>query len=97
MVFSGSDRKSWASRRLDATVAQVKKVIPLYRIACDLLPRALFMERSGLFPGGLDIARLAEESNLGDIFRTIRSILDRQDASQGELEALAVQLAPLVS
>jgi len=95
--FSGSDRKSWASRRLDATVAQVKKVIPLYRIACDLLPRALFMERSGLFPGGLDIARLAEESNLGDIFRTIRSILDRQDASQGELEALAVQLAPLVS
>jgi hypothetical protein len=95
--FGGSGRKSWASRRMDSGVAPVKKVIPLYRIACDLLPRALFMERTGRFPGGAqDIAQLAEEANLGDVFRTIRSILDRQDASQEQLEGIAAKIAAVL-
>ena len=91
--FHGSGRKSWASRRSNPTVPMVKKVIPLYRIACDLIPRAVFMERLGRFPAGYGMERLAEDAGLGEVFRAIRSILDRQDASQEELEAIASEIA----
>lgn len=87
-------RKSWEGRRAADGVPQVKKVIPLYRVASDLLPRAAFMERTGTFPCGQDMASLAEACGLGDQFRAIRSILDRQDATQAELEALAESLKP---
>lgn len=86
--FSGAHRKSWVSRRADATVAQVKKVIPLYRIACDLLPRAFALE-AGRFPGGEDIVQLAQEAGLGEVFTAIRSVLDRQDATDEELDGIA--------
>lgn len=90
--FSGNHRKSWMSRQSDPAVPQVKKVIPLYRIACDLLPRAGHLWRTRCFSGGMDIAELASEAGLGEVFRSIRSILDRQDASQQELEAIAKQV-----
>ncbi|MDE2011115.1 MAG: hypothetical protein KGJ90_03615 [Patescibacteria group bacterium] len=88
-----SNRKSWVSRKTaGSSVPQVKKVIPLYRIACDLLPRASFMEREGKFTGGLSPEKLAIEAGLGDVFRAIRNILDRQDATDEELEAIAADI-----
>ncbi|MBI4377456.1 MAG: hypothetical protein HY549_13535 [Elusimicrobia bacterium] len=86
-----SDRKSWAARRA-GDFSQVKKAIPLYRVACDLLPRACFMERKGKFPGGQDIAELARVAGIGEIYAAIRSFLERQDADQEELEAVAAAL-----
>lgn len=90
--FYGDHRKSWISRRDNPSVPQVKKVIPLYRIACDLLPRAAFLSGHDRFPGGIDMAQLADEAGLGDIFVAIRSFLDQQDADQAELEAVASQI-----
>jgi len=88
-----SNRKSWVSRRAAGTsVPQVKKVIPLYRIACDLLPRAAYMEREGKFTGGISPEKLAEQASLGDAFRAIRNIMDRQDATDAELEKIAVDI-----
>jgi len=90
---NAADRKSWVSRRAAGTsVPQVKKVIPLYRIACDLLPRATYMEREGKFTGGMSPEYLAQEAGLGDSFRAIRTVLDRQDATNEELEAIAADL-----
>ncbi len=90
--FYGSHRKSWMGRRAEVGVPQVKKVIPLYRIACDLLPRAAHMERVGTFPGGQDMASLANACGLGTEFRSVKAILDRQDATDAELEAIAAAL-----
>lgn len=86
-----SDRKSWAARRA-GNFTQVKKAIPLYRIACDLLPRAAFMEREGKFPGGYDPAVLADACGLGNEFRLIKGFLTAQDASQENLEMVATTL-----
>ncbi|OGL94689.1 hypothetical protein A2348_03090 [Candidatus Uhrbacteria bacterium RIFOXYB12_FULL_58_10] len=83
-----SDRKSWAARR-NGGFTQVKKVIPLYRVACDLLPRSAFMEREGRFPGGQDMASLADACGLGNEFRAIKAILERQDATDAELADIA--------
>ncbi|OHA30020.1 MAG: hypothetical protein A3H57_04685 [Candidatus Taylorbacteria bacterium RIFCSPLOWO2_02_FULL_43_11] len=93
-IFSdASNRKSWASRRAAGTsVPQVKKVLPLYRIACDLLPRAAYMEREERFTGGMSPEGLANEAGLGDSFRAIRNVLDRQDATNEELEAIAARI-----
>ncbi|MDD4901019.1 MAG: hypothetical protein PHS62_02825 [Patescibacteria group bacterium] len=90
---NASDRKSWVSRRAAGTsVPQVKKVLPLYRIACDLLPRASFMEQRGEFTGGISPEKLADEASLGDTFRKIRNVLDRQDATEQELETIAAEI-----
>ena len=91
-----SDRKSWAARRA-GNLPQVKKAIPLYRIACDLLPRAAYMERAGKFTGGLDIAILAESAGLGKVYAAIRQIMDRQDATQDELEHIASAIETVLS
>lgn len=90
--FYGNNRKSWLSRENDPSLDQIKKAIPLYRIACDLLPRATFMERNGSFPGGCNIAELAKEAGLEYEFLTIRSFLDSQKAPQEELEKIAVAI-----
>mgnify|MGYP001018456230 CR=1 FL=1 len=89
--FSGDQPKSWLGRK-NAAVLQIKKVIPLYRIACDLIPRAVYMEQTGQFPGGQDIAQLAEATGLGDVYHAIRAIMNRQDASDEELQAIADQI-----
>ena len=94
--FSGKQPKSWLGRK-GADVPQIKKVIPLYRIACDLIPRAVYMERTSQFPGGHDIAQLAEAAGLGDTYSSIRSILDRQDASDEALQAIADQIETAIS
>lgn len=88
MMRDATDRKSWTYRR-HGGFTQVKKVIPLYRIACDLLPRAVFMEREGRFPGGLSQEVLAEACGLGREFRSIKGFLAAQDAPQEELEVVA--------
>lgn len=90
---NASDRKSWVGRKAAGTsVPQVKKVIPLYRIACDLLPRASYMENRGGFTGGLSPEQLANEAGLGEAFRAIRSIMDRQDATDAELDKIATDI-----
>jgi len=83
--------KSWAAR-CNSAILQVKKVIPLYRVACDLLPRAYHMEQTGQFTGGLSAQELAENAGLGEVFQAIRSILDRQDATDAELWAIAISI-----
>lgn len=95
--WAGDHRKSWRSRGGNPNVTPVKQVIPLYRIACDLLPRAAHMERTGTFPGDGNIAAMAQEAGLGEAFRSIRAVLDRQDATQEELQAIAACIVPHIS
>lgn len=88
-MSNAANRKSWVSRRNDPTVPQVKKAIPLYRVACDLLPRAIYMIANGRHTGGLEIAELAAKAGLAAEYQAIRSFLARQDACQEELEKTA--------
>ncbi len=94
-LFDATNPKSWVARRDNPETTQVKKAIPLYRVACDLLPRACFMECEGRFPGGENLAVLAENAGLGKEYRQVMSFLERQDASQEELEEVATSLAKL--
>jgi hypothetical protein len=95
MLLDPEDHKGWTYRKDNERYTQVKKVIPLYRIACDLLPRALYMESTGHFTGGVEPIELAESAGLGEIFKKIRHYMDPavQDAPQEELEEIAKVLA----
>ena len=92
-LFDATLAKSWAARRNNPAVPQIKKAIPLYRVACDLLPRAAAMLRGEGHTGGRDIAKLAADCGLSSEYQTIRAMLDSQQADQAELEAVAAVLA----
>ncbi len=92
-LFNATNPKSWVVRRDNPETLQVKKAIPLYRVACDLLPRAFYMECEGRFPGGENLAVLAENAGIGKEYRQVTSFLERQDASQEKLEEVATSLA----
>lgn len=81
--------KSFAKRYKGEKVKQIKKVIPLYRVACDLLPRAVYMLKTGKFPAGVENDELWEVGEIQEEANKIQEYFKRQDATQEELAELA--------
>lgn len=81
--------KSFAKRYEGEKVKQIKKVIPLYRVACDLLPRAVYMLKTGGFPAGIENDELWEVGEIKEEANKIQEHFKRQDATQEELAELA--------
>jgi len=81
--------KSFVKRYKNEKVKQIKKVIPLYRIACDLLPRAVYMLKTGKFPAGIENEELWEIGEIKEEANKIQEHFKRQDATQEELAELA--------
>ncbi len=81
--------KSFAKRYKGEKVKQIKKVIPLYRVACDLLPRAVFMLKTGKFPAGIENDELWEMGETKEEAERIQEHFKRQDATQEELAELS--------
>jgi len=81
--------KSFAKRYEGEKVKQIKKVIPLYRVACDLLPRAVYMLKTGKFPAGVENDKLWELGEIKEEAEKIQGYFKRQDATQEELSELA--------
>jgi len=81
--------KSFAKRYEGEKVKQIKKVIPLYRIACDLLPRAVYILKTGKFPAGVENDELWEIGEITEEAEKIQGHFKRQDATQEELAELS--------
>jgi|GEM_PF-970156 len=81
--------KSFAKRAEGEDVKQIKKVIPLYRVACDLLPRAVYMRKTGKLPAGVENEDLWREGETLEEATKIQELFARQDATQEELQALS--------
>ncbi len=81
--------KSFAKRYENSDVKQIKKVIPLYRVACDLLPRAVYMLKTGQFPADVSNDELWEIGETKEEAEKIQELFSRQDATQEELAELA--------
>jgi len=81
--------KSFAQRYKKEGVKQIKKVIPLYRVGCDLLPRAVYMLKTGKFPGGVEDDKLWEIGGIKEEAKKIQEYFKRQDVTQEELSSLA--------
>ena len=81
--------KSFAKRYESEKIKQIKKVIPLYRVACDLLPRAVYMLKTGKFPAGVENDELWEIGEIQEEANKIQEYFKRQDATQEELAKLA--------
>ncbi len=95
-LSNAKNPKSWVARRNNPTVPQIKKAIPLYRVACDLIPRAFWMRTHREFTGGTDIQFFAEAAGLGAEYNIIRLMLDTQVAEQETMERVAEKLATLL-
>jgi len=81
--------KSFAKRYEGEKVKLIKKVIPLYRVACDLLPRAVYMLKTGKFPAGIENDELWEIGEITEEAEKIQGHFKRQDATQEELAELS--------
>lgn len=80
--------KSFVERINREDLPQVKKVIPLYRVATDLMPRAIYMLKTKEFPSGVSNEELWETGECTSLVKAVQDILERQDASQDELKDL---------
>lgn len=77
--------KSYVRRFGRDDVRPIKQVIPLYRVACDLLPRAVYMLKKGAMPAGVDNEELWEVGETAAVAEKIQEFFERQDASETEL------------
>lgn len=84
--------KSYSIRSENQDIPPVKKSIPLHRVGRDLLPRAVYMLKTGEFPHGVEDAVLWEEAGLTQAASIIESIWEKQDASEEELQSAASQI-----
>lgn len=85
----GAWGKSFTKRFEKENTKQIKKAIPLYRVACDLLPRAVYMLKTGKFPTGISNDQLWEIGETKEEADKIQELFRRQDATQEELRILA--------
>lgn len=81
--------KSYAVRSESSDIPQVKKSIPLHRVGRDLLPRAIYMMKTGEFPYGVEDEKLWEETGLSDVAAGVERIWEKQNATDDELKAIA--------
>jgi len=81
--------KSFVKRYEGDKVKQIKKVIPLYRVACDLLPRAVYMLKTGKFPASVENDELWTVGEVKEEAEKIQEFFKRQDATQEELSETA--------
>jgi hypothetical protein len=83
-------------KRIDAEhVKQIKKLIPLYRVACDLLPRAVYMLKTGEFPAGVSDEELWSIGGTAEEATQITQLFASQkthEPTQEELHALATSI-----
>lgn len=84
------------SQRIDAEhVKQIKKLIPLYRVACDLLPRAVYMLKTGEFPAGVSNEELWNVGGTSEEATQITQLFASQktrEPTQKELNSLAASI-----
>lgn len=80
--------KSFVKRYNDEKIKQIKKLIPLYRVACDLLPRAVYMLKTGKFPDGVENDKLWEIGEIKEEAEKIQNYFKKQDVTQEELAEL---------
>ncbi len=84
--------KSFVERINIEGVPQIKKAIPLYRVACDLLPRAVYMLKTGKFPSGISNEELWNIGEMADEAHQIEEVFARQDATEEELYDLFARI-----
>ncbi|NCU38386.1 hypothetical protein EOL96_05005 [Candidatus Saccharibacteria bacterium] len=80
--------KSFVKRIERTDLPQIKKAIPLYRVACDLLPRAIYMLKTGRLPAGVANEQLWSVGEVRKATGMIEDIFERQNASDEELMGL---------
>ena len=88
--------KSWQMRK-EADIPNIKKLIPLYRIAGDLLPRAIYMQQTGEYPCGKNISEIAERAGMSDVTEHILDLMRNGSVSDGDLEVISQQVERLVN
>lgn len=84
--------KSFAKRLKGEEVKQIKKVIPFYRVACDLLPRAVYMLKTEKYPAGLPDEELWKIGETKEEADKIKELFQKQDATQEELSSLGTAI-----
>jgi hypothetical protein len=89
--------KSYAVRSKNADIPQVKKSIPLHRVGRDLLPRAIYMLKTGEFPHGVPDDKLWEETGLTEVAKGIDHIWETQDATDEELARISEQIRTILT
>lgn len=85
--------KSYAERIDREDVPPIKKVIPLYRVATDLLPRAIYMLKTDKYPTGISDEEMWQTGETRDLVDTVHDMFARQDASQEELRELYARVS----
>jgi len=80
--------KNYVERAGNPSVKSIKQVIPLYRVACDLLPRAVYMLKTGNFPAGVELDELWKTGEIAREAHKIEELFERQDCTQEELTML---------
>lgn len=84
--------KSYVKRKDRDDLSAVKKVIPLYRVACDLLPRAIYMKQTGQWPAGVSEEDLWTQAGIADQAQEIKTIMAKGEASPETLDRLAKEI-----
>ncbi len=87
--------KSWDLRK-DADIPNIKKLIPLYRVAGDLLPRAIYMQKTGEFPCGMPIQEIAEGAGISDVTEHILDLMSTGEVKDEDLELISSQVSDLI-
>ena len=87
--------KSWDLRK-DADIPNIKKLIPLYRVAGDLLPRAIYMQKTGEFPCGMSIQEIAEGAGISDVTEHILDLMSTGEVKDEDLELISSQVGDLI-
>lgn len=87
--------KSWDLRK-DADIPNIKKLIPLYRVAGDLLPRAIYMQKTGKFPCGMSIHEIAEGAGTSDVTEHILDLMATGEVKNEDLELISSQVSNLI-
>ena len=87
--------KSWNLRK-DADIPNIKKLIPLYRVAGDLLPRAIYMQKTGEFPCGKSIREIAESAGILDVTEHILELMSTGEIKDEDLALISSQVSDLI-
>ncbi len=80
--------KSYAKRIDRDDIPQIKKLIPLHRVARDLLPRAIYMLKTGNYPAGVADEELWAVGETLEVAKRIEELFGLQDVPQEELHEL---------
>lgn len=80
--------KSYKRLSEQENISDIKKVIPLYRVACDLFPKAMYMLLKQDFCNGISINEMINIANNRDDYNMTLEIIKNQDTNVEELDKL---------